>query len=126
MKTFTKYVQATRASDLVTLNGSLAKGRTTTVDFSKLMLLAYSRARQLRSYGTLPATSSLRRTALPRRWCHPRIDRMEMRTAEMGRIATRLLIDRITGRAHGGAMTIKVTPEYLPAGPRIPKSVEAQ
>jgi LacI family transcriptional regulator len=49
------------------------------------------------------------------------IDRIELRTAEMGRIAARLLLDRISGRAAGGPMTIKVSPEYLPAGPRIPK-----
>lgn len=44
--------------------------------------------------------------------------RTELRTAEMGRLAVRQLIDRIAGRAAGEAVTIKVTPAYCPAGGR--------
>jgi LacI family transcriptional regulator len=54
------------------------------------------------------------------------IDRIELRTIDMGRIAARLLIDRITGRATGAPVTIKVSAEFLPTGPRIPTRAEAR
>jgi DNA-binding LacI/PurR family transcriptional regulator len=44
----------------------------------------------------------------------------------MGRIAARLLIDRITGRATGAPVTIKVSAEFVPTGPRIPTRAEAR
>ncbi len=44
------------------------------------------------------------------------IDGVYLPRAQMGRMAVRLLIDRIEGRGPSEPLTIKVTPEFRPGG----------